>query len=77
LKQEFFGNKKAITIKLQTLCHEFETLTMKEKEFVQEFLSMSRIISQMKTYSEKVSNETIVNEVLNSLIKNLKKQLLQ
>ena len=50
---------------------------MKEKEFVQEFLSMSRIISQMKTYSEKVSNETIVNEVLNSLIKNLKKQLLQ
>src|SRR5262249_5805305 len=49
LKQEYLGNKKVITIKLQTLCGDFETLIMKDKESVQEFLSrVSRIINQMK-----------------------------
>ena len=38
---------------------------MKEKEPVQEFLSrVPGIVSHMKTYSENVSNETIVSKVL-------------
>ncbi|GKE49173.1 hypothetical protein Tco_1480431 [Tanacetum coccineum] len=35
LKQEFFGDRKVITVKLQTLRQEFETLKMKDKESLQ------------------------------------------
>lgn len=71
LKQEFLGDKKVITVKLQTLRHEFETVAMKEKEYVQEFLSrVPRSVSQMRTYGENVGNETIVSKMLRSLTKN-------
>jgi len=53
LKKEFLGEKKALTIKLQTLRREFETLAMKEKESVQEFLTrVPGVVSQMKTYGK-------------------------
>jgi len=69
LKQEFLGDKKAITVKLQTLRREFEA--MKDKEFVQEFLSrVYAIVSQMKTYGEDISNQTVVSKVLRSLTTN-------
>ncbi|XP_010277694.1 PREDICTED: uncharacterized protein LOC104612075 [Nelumbo nucifera] len=68
LKQEFLGDKKVITIKLQTLRRDFETLAMKEKESVQVFLSkVSGIVNHMKSYGENVSNETVVSKVLRSL----------
>lgn len=34
LKQEYMGDKKVIAVKWQTLCHNFETLAMQEKEYV-------------------------------------------
>jgi len=70
LKKEFLGEKKVLTIKLQTLRREFETLAMKEKECVQDFLSrVSGVVSQMKIYGENISNETIVSKALRSLTK--------
>lgn len=70
LKQEYMGDKKVINVKLQSLCREFETLVMKEKESVQVFLSrVSGLVSHMKTYGENVSEETIVSKVLRSLTK--------
>ena len=70
LKKEFLGEKKALTIKLQTLRREFESLGMKEKECVQEYLSrFSGVVSQMKIYGENISNETIMSKVLRSLTK--------
>ena len=39
LKQEYFGDKKAIVVKLQTLHSSFENMTMQDKESVQNFLS--------------------------------------
>ncbi|KAH0661898.1 hypothetical protein KY284_026829 [Solanum tuberosum] len=70
LKQEYLGDKKVITVKLQTLRREFETLAMKEKESVQEFMSrVSGIVNHMKTYGENVNNETVVSKVLRSLTK--------
>ena len=61
LKQEFFGDKKVITLKLQTLRREFETLAMKEREHVQEFLSgVFGIVSYMKTYGESVNSEPLL-----------------
>ena len=70
LKQEYLGDKKVITVKLQTLRREFETLAMKEKEPVQDFMSsVSGIVNHMKKYGENVSNETVVSKVLRSLTK--------
>lgn len=39
LKKEYVGDKKVIVVKLQTFRRDFETLAMKGKESVQEFLS--------------------------------------
>jgi len=62
------GEKKVLTVKWQTLRCEFETLAMKEKESIQEFLArVSGVVSQMKPYRENLSNETIVSKVLRSL----------
>ncbi|XP_016475355.1 uncharacterized protein LOC107797034 [Nicotiana tabacum] len=70
LKQEYLGNKKVITVKLQILHREFETLAMKDKESVQEFMSrVSGIVNHMKTYGESINNEIVVSEVLRSLTK--------
>lgn len=68
LKIEYQGSKKVITIKLQSLCRMFETSNMKESEAVQEYLAkVSFIVSQMKSYGEKVSDEIVVAKVLRSL----------
>ena len=68
LKQEYMGDKKVITVKLQSLRQNFETLAMQEKELVQHFLSrVSGIINHMKSYGENISNETVVCKVLRSL----------
>jgi len=58
-------------VRLQTLRREFETLAMREKGSIQEFLSrVSEIVSQMKTYGEVISNQTVINKVLRSLSRN-------
>ena len=62
------GDNKVITVKLQTLRRDFETLAMKEKESVQDFLPrVSGIVNHMKSYGEDVSTETVVCKVLRSL----------
>lgn len=61
LNQEYLGDKKVIFVKLQTLSSDFETLAMKGKETVQEFLSkVFGTINQMKSYGETVSSEIVV-----------------
>ena len=70
LRKEFLGEQKVITVKLQTLRHEFENLDLQEKEPVQEFLSrVSGIVIHMRTCGENVSSEIIVCKVLKSLTK--------
>ncbi|XP_056692269.1 uncharacterized protein [Spinacia oleracea] len=39
IKQEYFGDKKVIAVKLQTLRTQFESLTMTKKESFQDYLS--------------------------------------
>lgn len=68
LKTEFQGSSKVITVKLQSLRRDFETLFMKNSESVQDFLSrVSGIVSQMKSYGEEVGDEIVVSKVLRSL----------
>lgn len=70
LKNEFQGSSKVITVKLQSLRREFETLFMKDNESVQDFLSRATaIVSQMRLYGEEIFDKTIVAKVLRSLTK--------
>lgn len=68
LKTEFQGSSKVIIVKLQSLRREFETCNMKGNESVQEYLArISAIVSQMRSYGEKITDETVVAKALRSL----------
>lgn len=68
LKQEYLGDKKVITVRLQSLRREFETALMTDKESVQEYLSrVSTVVQQMRSYGETMTNEHVVGKVLRSL----------
>ncbi|GMI75664.1 hypothetical protein like AT3G21000 [Hibiscus trionum] len=68
LKQEYLGDKKVITVKLQTLRRDFETLIRSNKKSVQEFLSrVFGIVNPMRSYGDILSNEIVVSKVLRSL----------
>lgn len=68
LKKEFQGSTKVITVKLQSLRLNFKTLFMKSNEIVQEFLSrVIEIVSQMRSYGEKLNDQTVVEKVLRRL----------
>lgn len=68
LQTEFQGSSKVIVVKLQILRHEFETLIRKENESVQDFLSRTMaIISQMRSYGDQITDQTVVEIFLRSL----------
>ena len=68
LQKEFQGDSKVITVELQSLRRDFETLLMTNGKSIAEFLSRAMtIVNQMRTYGEKISKETIVAKVLRSL----------
>ncbi|KAK2969483.1 hypothetical protein RJ640_026379 [Escallonia rubra] len=68
LHKEFQGSSKVITVKLQSLRRDFETLFMRNNESVQDFLSrVTAIVSQMKSYGEQITDEIVVAKVLRSL----------
>ncbi|GAV79032.1 UBN2 domain-containing protein, partial [Cephalotus follicularis] len=68
LNKEFQDSSRVKTVKLQSLRNYFETLFMKNVETVQDFLSrVTPIVSQMKSYGEEISDETVVAKVLRSL----------
>ncbi|XP_076918762.1 uncharacterized protein LOC143579299 [Bidens hawaiensis] len=68
LETEYKGDSKVLTVKLQGLRHEFETLQMKDDETVSDFLSrVMRIVNQNRAYGEDVSDQLVVEKVLRSL----------
>ncbi|KAL4362876.1 hypothetical protein GQ457_04G016030 [Hibiscus cannabinus] len=68
LQTEFQGGSKVIVVKLQALRRDFETLSMNNAETIADFLSRAMsIVSQMRSYGEQISDETIVAKVLRSL----------
>ena len=61
LRKEYQGDAKVITVKLQGLHCEFETLFMKNGESVQDFISeVLAIVNQMRTFGENCSDQTVV-----------------
>ena len=68
LQKEFQGSTRVITVKLQALRQEFETVSMKHNEAVQEFISrMMAVINQMRVFGDNVDNQRVVAKVLRSL----------
>jgi len=68
LQKEFQGDSKVIVVRLQSLRRDFETLMMKSGESIASFLSRAMtIVSQMRSYGEKVTDQIIVEKVLRSL----------
>ena len=61
MPNEFKGNSKVITVKLQSLRCDFETLLMANGESIADFLSRAMtIVSQMRTYGEKISDKQLL-----------------
>lgn len=68
LEQEFQGDSKVRSIKLQSLRGEFENLKMKKGELMKDYFSrVIEIVNQMKSYGEVISDEKIVKKILLSL----------
>lgn len=68
LKKEYQCDSKVLVVRLQSLRREFETLIMKNGELVADFLSrVMTTVSQMRSYGEKIADQTIVEKVLISL----------
>ncbi|XP_016752673.1 uncharacterized protein [Gossypium hirsutum] len=59
------GTSKVVTVKLQTLHRDFETLQMKSGESVQDYLTRAAVVvNQMKYYGEQVTDQTTIEKVL-------------
>ncbi|KAI5343244.1 hypothetical protein L3X38_011120 [Prunus dulcis] len=69
LKQEFHGDKQVRSVKLQSLCREFEYTRMREDESLSAYLTkLFDLINQMRGYGEGLSRERIVQKMLISLL---------
>ncbi|XP_021755931.1 uncharacterized protein LOC110721111 [Chenopodium quinoa] len=68
LQQEFQGDSKVRSIKLQSLRRDFENLRIKDNDLVKDYFSrIIEIVNQMKSYGEEISDEKIVKKILVSL----------
>ena len=65
LQEEFKGNEKVRTIKLQSLRREFENLKMKESETSKTYYSkIKELVNQMRAYGEEIPDKRIVEKIL-------------
>lgn len=68
LQQEFQGNEKVISIKLQTAWKNFDNLSMKEDETIPDFFSrVTVIVNQIKSCGDSIPEKRVVEKVLRSL----------
>ena len=68
LQKEFQGSTRVITVKLQALRQDFETISMKNNDTMQEFVSrMMAIINKMRAFADNITDQTVVAKVLRSL----------
>ena len=65
---EFKGSEKVITLKLQFLWRDFDSLEMKESESVRDFSSrVAEIVNQIKGCGDTIADKKVVEKVLRSL----------
>ena len=68
LKDEYKGSSQVVTLRLQTLRRDFETLMMKNSESIQEFFTkVTTIVNQIRSLGEDLKEQKVVEKVLRSL----------
>ncbi|XP_058223045.1 uncharacterized protein LOC131332766 [Rhododendron vialii] len=68
LKEEFQGNEKVVSIKLQSMWRDFDNLSMKESECIRDFFSkVAEIVNQIKSHGEAIQDKKVVEKILRSL----------
>jgi hypothetical protein len=68
LEKAYAGADKAKVVRLQTHKRQFKLLQMEEKETVNDYVTrVTRLVNQMKSCGEAVSEQNIVSKVLRSL----------
>ncbi|XP_027359769.1 uncharacterized protein LOC113868411 [Abrus precatorius] len=68
MQKKYQGSTRVKRAQLQALRHEFELLSMKEREKVDTYLGRTlSIVNKMKSNGEKVDSSTVVSKILRSL----------
>ncbi|XP_020245199.1 uncharacterized protein LOC109823329 [Asparagus officinalis] len=68
LQEEHRGSEKVQAVKLQTIRKEFEQISMRVEERLDDFLTrFTNVINQLKTYGEDVTKQRVVKIILISL----------
>lgn len=68
LQQEFEGDSKVRTVKLQSLKRDYENERMKENENLNEYVNrLSELVNQMKSHGDTIEDRRIVDKILISL----------
>ncbi|XP_050909881.1 uncharacterized protein LOC127123725 [Lathyrus oleraceus] len=68
LQQEFEGDSKVRTVKLQSLKRDYENERMKENESLNEYFNrLSELVNQMKSHGDIIDDRIIVDKILISL----------
>ncbi|KAK2398761.1 putative mitochondrial protein [Trifolium repens] len=68
LQQEFEGDSKVRTVKLQSLKRDYENERMKENESLNEYFNrLSELVNQMKSHGDTIDDHRIVDKILISL----------
>ncbi|XP_026420250.1 uncharacterized protein LOC113316247 [Papaver somniferum] len=68
LKNEFQGNEKVRSVKLQSLRRDLENIKMKDSEVAKDYYSrIMEIANQMKSYGENIGDKKLVEKILISL----------
>ena len=68
LQQEFEGDSKVRTVKLQSLKRDFENERMKENESLNEYHNrLSKLVNQMKSHGDTIDDHGVVDKILISL----------
>lgn len=70
LQQEFEGDSKVRTVKLQSLKRDYENERMKENESLNEYFNrLSELVNQIKSHGDTIDDRRIVDKILISLTK--------
>ena len=63
------GDERVKKAKIQTLKHEFEMFTMREEEFVADFVvKLTRLVAHMQSLGEKIVEGIIVSKLLRATL---------
>jgi len=70
MQQKYQGSTRVKCTQLQALRREFELLTMKDREKIDNYLRRTLIVNKMKSNGEVMDSSIVVSKILRSLTTN-------